>query len=112
MDAFPKTTTSDALVIFPHGRLIGAAASELREQLRDEVSRGTTRLVVDMSGVDVIDSVGLSALISGLKTVRQAGGSLHIIHPSKQVRYLLTLTNLHSVLEAHVETSGTDSETP
>ena len=110
MAEFPMTTTaSGAVVISPQGRLNVGAASALREQLRDQVSSGNLRLVVDMSGVDLIDSAGLSALISGLKDARQAGGSLHITQPSKQVRHLLTLTNLNRVFEPCDATDGTVS---
>lgn len=110
MAEFPMTTTtSGAVVISPQGRLNVVAASALREQLRDQVSSGNIRLVVDMSGVDLIDSAGLSALISGLKDARQAGGSLHITQPSKQVRHLLTLTNLNRVFEPCDATDGTVS---
>lgn len=93
--------SSDALVISPQGRLDMVSAPSLREQLRTEVQRGQTRLVVDLSGVDHIDSSGLSALIAGLKAARQAGGSLSITKPSTQVRRILKLTNLHRVLESH-----------
>ena len=74
-------------------------APVLREQLHTQVQRGNLDVVVDLSGVDLIDSSGLSALISGLKAARQAGGSLRIARPSKQARSILKLTNLHRVFE-------------
>lgn len=77
------------------------SAPLLREQLVTEVERGNNRLIVDLSGVDHIDSAGLSALISGLKAARQSGGSLFITNPSAPVRRILRLTNLHRVLESH-----------
>lgn len=98
-EARTETTASGTVVVYPEGRLDMASAQFLREQLRAEVQSGNAHLVVDLSAVDVIDSGGLSALISGLKAARQAGGSLQIAHPSKQVRAILKLTNLHRVLE-------------
>lgn len=76
------------------------SAAAFRAQLRAEVQSGNIRLVVDLSGVDLIDSAGLSALVSGIKAARQAGGSLHVTNPSEQVRAILRLTNLHRVLES------------
>ena len=101
--------SSDALVISPRGRLDLVSAPSLRKQLHTEVQRGNTRLIVDLSGVDHIDSAGLSALISGLKAARQAGGSLSITKPSTQVRRILKLTNLHRVLESddHADEAAT-----
>lgn len=111
MTEYPITTTpSGAVVIAARGRLDAVSAPILREQLRASVQSGNIRLIVDLSGVDLIDSAGLSALISGLKAARQAGGSLHILHPSKQVRSILKLTNLHRVLEPYEPADGDSNE--
>lgn len=103
------TTQSGARLISPRGRLDMMSAPVLRDQLRREVQSGNTRLVVDLSGVEHIDSAGLSALISGLKAARQAGGSLHIAQPSKQVSTMLKLTNLHRVLEPEDQADNTST---
>ncbi len=49
------------------------SARMLREELHALIENGDTRLVVDLSGVEFIDSSGLGALISGLKAARKAG---------------------------------------
>lgn len=94
-----EKASTGVVVVSPRGRLDMASAPVLREQLRAQVQSGNTRLVVDLSHVDVIDSAGLSALLSGLKAARLAGGSLHVAHPPKQARVILKLTNLNRVLE-------------
>ncbi len=104
------TTPSGEVVISPHGRLDMVTAPLLREQLRALVQRGNIHVVVDLSGVDLIDSGGLSALISGLKAARQAGGSLRIVRPSKQARSILKLTNLHRVFEPFDAADGAHSD--
>jgi len=80
------------------GRLNMVTAGELRDQLAATIAAGNLRVVVDLAGVDFIDSSGLGALISGLKTARQAGGDLRIAAPTEQVRLVLQLTNLERVL--------------
>jgi anti-anti-sigma factor len=75
------------------------AAPDLREQLHELVRAGNTRLVVDLSAVETIDSSGLGALISGLKAARQGGGDLRISAPSEQAVAVLELTNLDRVLK-------------
>lgn len=72
----------------------------LRELIHTQVKSGNTRLVVDLSGVGLIDSSGLSALISGYKAARQAGGSLHIARTPDNIRAILKMANLHRVLES------------
>lgn len=86
-------------MVRPEGRLDMVAAPGLREQLQTLVRGGDTRLVVDLSGVDALDSSGLGALISGLKAARQSGGDLLIVAPGEQARAVLELTNLDRVLK-------------
>jgi anti-sigma B factor antagonist len=97
-----RTMKSGVTVVKPHGRLNMVAAPTLRKQLHDLVAGGSSRVVVDLSDTEFIDSSGLGALISGLKVARQAGGDLRIAAPTRQVITVLELTNLNRVLRAHV----------
>jgi anti-sigma B factor antagonist len=100
-DCPTRTTGNGVVVVLPSGRLNMTAAPALREQLHGLVHSGHTRLVVDLSGVDAIDSSGLGALISGLKVARQTGGDLRIAAPPEQVTAVLELTNLNRVLKSY-----------
>ncbi len=93
-----RQTAAGVTVVSPEGRLNMVAAPDLREQLRALVQNGSSRVVVDLSDVESIDSSGLGALISGLKAARNAGGDLRIAAPNAQVVAVLELTNLNRVL--------------
>jgi anti-sigma B factor antagonist len=54
----------------------------------------TTSVQLDMSGVDFIDSSGLSVLVSGDRHLRRSGGGLTVVNPSASVASLLALTAL------------------
>lgn len=102
MTDFPtRTTSSGVVVVRPGGRLNMVAAPGLREQLHGLVQGGSSRLVVDLSGAEAIDSSGLGALISGLKAARQGGGDLRIAGPGEQAKAVLELTNLSRVLKSY-----------
>jgi anti-anti-sigma factor len=76
-------------------------ATDVRTRLAAAVNDGQRRLVVDLSQVGFIDSSGLGALISGLKSARQAGGDLRIANPGEQARVVLKLTTLDRVLRPY-----------
>ncbi len=86
------------------GRLDLLSAAEVRQQISTAVADGNQRLVVDMSGVEFIDSTGLGSLVSGLKATRLAGGDLRLARPGEQVRTILKLTTLDRVLKPYETT--------
>jgi len=88
-------------VIRPEGRVTAPTVPLLRSAVDDLVAGGSTRIVVDLSGTEFIESTGLGALIGGLKVARLAGGDLRISGATEPVRRVLKLTNLDRVLSAH-----------
>lgn len=83
------------------GRLNMITAPQLKAAVEESVGNGTNRLVIDLNGVSFIDSSGLGALISGLKSSRQAGGDLRISATGEQVLTVLQLTNLDHILRPY-----------
>ena len=91
------------------GRTIVAATGEvdvytapvLDEALSTAVSGGATRLVVDLSGVDFLDSTGLSVLVKALKRVRDADGSLDVVVTAERVAKVFRITGLDQVIPVH-----------
>jgi anti-sigma B factor antagonist len=97
------TVTSErvegGVVLTPQGRLTVVSVSRLRDAVADAVTEKGTIVVVDLSETTFVDSSGLGALVSGLKSARQAGGDLRLVAPSEQVSMVLRLTNLDRVLQ-------------
>ena len=54
-------------VVSVYGELDVATAPELREQLIELVNEGRAHLVLDLSGVDFLDSTGLGMIVSALE---------------------------------------------
>ena len=57
-------------------------------------SRRRTRIVVDLAGVDFIDSTGLGVVVGGLKRVRAQDGALVLARAEPQVRKVFEITRL------------------
>ena len=97
---------SGVVVVRPTGRLNMTAARMLREELHALVASGSNRVVVDLSGIDFVDSSGLGAMISGLRAARKSGGDLCITAPNRQAVAVLELTNLKRVLRVSPSPEG------
>lgn len=96
-----KTERDGITVLSPNGRLNMVSAPRLKSAIDASVGAGRSRIVVELSGVDFIDSSGLGALIGGLKSARQASGDLRIAAAGEQVTTVLGLTNLDRILRPH-----------
>lgn len=86
------------VVLVPTGLFNLVSAPAAKARIDALVAAGQSRIVVDLSGVDYIDSSGLGALIGALKSTRQASGDLRIAAPGQQVRAVLHLTNIDRIL--------------
>lgn len=88
-------------VVHLGGRLDITSAAEAKRLFAETVQGGTSRLVVDLEGITFIDSSGLSALVSGLRLCRQAGGDLRIAAAGEQPKAVFTLTSLDQVFRLY-----------
>jgi anti-sigma B factor antagonist len=96
--AFTTELVGSTVVVSPEGRLDLVAAREFRDVVNKAVAGGNVHVVVDMTKVAFLDSSGLGALITGLKSARQAGGSLRIAGLNEQALLVLDLTMMQRVL--------------
>ena len=76
------------------GELDVATSPSLREKLIDLVSAGSNRLVLDLEGVDFLDSTGLGTIISALKRARTHGGDLRLVCTQARIARLFEITGL------------------
>ncbi|MES9995396.1 anti-sigma factor antagonist [Desulfovibrio aminophilus] len=84
----------DILVVRVEGpRLDAAAAGAFKSEMVDFIHAGKHRLALDLSTVDFMDSTGLAALLSTMKTL---GGTGEIVLSglSEKVRKLFAITRL------------------
>ncbi len=80
------------------GRLDAHAAPGIRAEIAAAFfGSGRNDIVLDLSDVSFLDSIGLGALIGLFKDARRAGGSFHISGASERVLRLLQLTDLDTV---------------
>ncbi len=92
----------DVTVVDAEGRItLGDGASTFRDLIRDLVTKGNKKLLVNLGEVSYIDSSGIGELVSGFTTVQNAGGSMKLLNLNKRVKDLLQITKLYTVFEVH-----------
>jgi len=84
------------------GRItLGEGCTQLRELIRDLLSKGHNKLLLNLADVTYIDSSGIGELVSGFTAVSNQGGQLKLLHLTKKVHDLLQITKLLTVFDVH-----------
>lgn len=96
-----KELANHICVLEVSGRITATSVMELKDQIKSMISAGYIYLVFDLSQTTFIDSSGLSAFVSGLKQVREKGGTLHLASLQPDVRSIFSLTMLDRVFEMY-----------
>jgi anti-anti-sigma factor len=90
-----------AIVLHCQGRMIFHREAHSLSTIVAEVLPSAHRMVVDLAGVDSVDSGGLGELVLTHMWAEAAGYSLKFASPKKAVRRLFEATNLVSVLDVY-----------
>jgi anti-sigma B factor antagonist len=88
----------DTVVVEVGGEVDVYTAPALDETLSGLVAGGRTALVVDLTGVDFLDSTGLGVLVKALKRVRELDGRLAVVAREERIRKVFRITGLDSVM--------------
>lgn len=94
-----KNNTGQALVRGT-GRITAENADTLQATVRQLIP-DCKRIVLDLTGVDSIDSSGLGALVSVYLAAARVHCELELANPKARVRDLLKLSKLTSIFEGH-----------
>jgi anti-sigma B factor antagonist len=79
--------------------LLGPPQQDLRRTVEDLIGNGMKRLAINLAGVSYMDSSGIGELVRTFTGVRKVGGRCVLYAANKQVRMLLKMVRLDTVLK-------------
>ncbi len=82
---------------------LGVASLTLRHTIRDLIESGRTKIVLNFSQVDWIDSAGVGELAGAYLPVKTKGGELKFLNPTKKVHRVMQITQLDRVFELYTD---------
>ncbi len=92
----------DVTIIDMDGRItLGEGSSLLRDLIREKLATGHKKIVLNLAGINYIDSTGLGELVSGYRLIKGEGGELKLLNLNKKVTDLLQITKLYTVFDIH-----------
>jgi anti-anti-sigma factor len=88
-------------VFTPTGELDHHTAQLLARPLTEAVDAGTTRLVIDCSGLEFCDSTGLNVLLGARLRAEAEGGEVHLAAMRPTVARVFEITGAEAVFTVH-----------
>jgi anti-sigma B factor antagonist len=88
--------TDNVTIVRCRGQIVSEVSNILYSKVRPMIPV-TKRIVLDLSDVTRMDSMGLGTLVGLYTSARAAGCELQLLNIGKRIRELLGLTNLLSV---------------
>ena len=74
---------------------------KVKQEIVDLLNNGTHKLVVDLTGVEYLDSTGLGVLIGGLKRAREREGDLKLVCDNTRILRIFEITGLTKIFDIH-----------
>lgn len=94
---FARTDTGDTTALRIGGTLDVLTAPTLATTIDQIVEERRTRVTVDLSGLDLIDSSGVAALVALYKRVRAVGGQVSVTGARDQPLAIFKLLRMDKV---------------
>lgn len=80
---------------------LGEGNVMLREIVTTLVTQGNTRIILNCTEMDHLDSAGIGELVRSHTAVNKTGGKFKLANLTKKIHDLLVGTSLHKVLDIH-----------
>ena len=80
---------------------LGEESNQLRTKLKELLSQGKTRLVLDLAEVTYIDSAGLGTLVAGFTSAQNQGANLKLANLTKRFHEQLNITKLVTIFDVY-----------
>ena len=83
-----------------NGRItLGEGSIVLRDTVKDLLSKGQKKILLNLGDVNYIDSSGIGELVRAYTTAKNQGGELKLLKLTKKVHDLLQITKLYTVFD-------------
>jgi len=87
-------------VIDLNGRVVlGDGSQEVTDTVRELLTEGKSRLLINLAGVDKMDSTGLGAMVGSFASAARQNATVKLLKPMARIKDLLVITKLITVFE-------------
>jgi anti-sigma B factor antagonist len=96
-----KRTEGDVMIVSCEGSIaLGATANQFRAVLREVLTSGAKKLLLDLGGVNYVDSTGIGEMVGAFNLAMELGAGIKLVRVPRKVQTVLDVTRLSTVFES------------
>ncbi len=88
-------TQGNETIIKPGTDVVASMAENFKTELLSVINESSSEVVIDLDGVEMVDSVGIGVIIAAHNTLNQSDRKLKVINVTKDVYGLFTTMRLN-----------------
>jgi anti-sigma B factor antagonist len=97
---FEEREAGDVIILALSGHmLLDDGELAFRRVIHDLLERGHKKIVLELGGLTSIDSSGIGMIAAKLKTVRESGGDMKLLHLTARSQRAFGFAKLHLIFE-------------
>jgi anti-sigma B factor antagonist len=94
-------TVGEIIIMDFSGQItLGEGTKEVRDAVRGILDQGGNKIILNLGGVNYIDSSGVGEMVSTFASVTNKGGQLRLVNLTKRIKEMLTITKLLTVFQS------------
>lgn len=92
----------EIIILDVHGRFVSTAAKDIFGKSMDQViADGWKKVLLDLTGVEWIDSRGIGELVTTLKMAKNFGVAVKLLRVGDRVKHVLSISQLLPLLDIY-----------
>jgi anti-sigma B factor antagonist len=89
------------IISFNVNKIDAMITEDIREQINKVFDNSYSKVIIDLKGVEYIDSSGFGCFLSVLRTARNSFGMLRFVNPEPGIMEIFQTLHLHTVFQIY-----------
>jgi anti-anti-sigma factor len=89
------------IITFDMDKINALITDDLRDQIGKVFENANSKVIIDLKGVQYVDSSGFGCFLSIMRTARNNYGTLKFVNPEPPVMQVIQTLNLHTVFDIY-----------
>ena len=89
------------IISFNVNKIDAMITEDIREQINKVFDNSNSKVIIDLKGVEYIDSSGFGCFLSVMRTARNSYSVLKFVNPEPRIMDILQTLHLHTVFQIY-----------